>query len=138
MRAESPERAALERKAKLLARVLKSLDSSVVIVEGKKDARALRSVGVCGKIVEASGKVRGICSRIAPETAAIILTDNDEPGKELAGLVKDELEGCGISADLQVRRDLRFVLGHRTVEEMPRKMKEFEEKLRAEGKLHLK
>lgn len=133
MRARTPAQGKLERKARLLARVLAKLDESVVIVEGKKDAEALRELGVKGTIVLASGRVKGICTKINAEEA-VVLTDNDKAGKELAGLVRDELEACNIRADLQARRDLHYVLGLNTVEEMPRKMKEFREKLRLKAK----
>jgi len=129
MRTRSPEQERLGRKRKLLERVLKKLDESVVIVEGKKDTRALRALGVKGKLVEASGKVRGICTRFDAESA-VVLTDMDKAGKELADMLVGELEGCGVVPDLQPRRDLRYVLGLWTVEEMPRKLEEFREKLR--------
>ncbi|MFA6035700.1 MAG: toprim domain-containing protein [Candidatus Micrarchaeia archaeon] len=133
VRGHSPEQGKIAQKAKLLARVLKTLDSSVVIVEGKKDEAALQEIGVKGRILQASGRVRGICEKVKADEA-VILTDNDLAGKELAELVRDELEACNIRVDLQVRRDLRHVLGARTVEEVPRKLKEFEEKLRLKGK----
>ncbi|VVC03311.1 Uncharacterised protein [Candidatus Burarchaeum australiense] len=145
MRAKSPEQGRLERKEKLLARLLEKLDESVVIVEGKKDVRALRNIGVKGRLVEASGRVKGICSRLrgsggregdaasGPGTdveSAVILTDNDEAGRELAEMLASELEGCGVKPDLQTRRDLRYVLGFMCVEEVPRKLEEFREKVR--------
>jgi len=138
LRARSPEHGRLERKEKLLSRVLAKLDESVVIVEGKKDVRALRNVGVKGKLVEASGKVNGICSRleVAARNAglhadeAVVLTDADRAGEELAAMLVGELEANGVKPDLQVRRDLRFVLGFHTVEEIPRKLEEFREKVR--------
>jgi len=130
LRARSPERGRLERKRKLLARLMKKLDEAVVIVEGKRDARALREVGVKGRILLASGRMKGICGRVNDVDEVMILTDNDEAGRELAELLRDELESCGIRPDVQVRRDLRYVLGIRTVEEMPRKLMEFERKLK--------
>jgi 5S rRNA maturation endonuclease (ribonuclease M5) len=130
MRARSPEQGRLERKEKLLARVLAKLDESVVIVEGKKDVRALRSVGVKGRLVEASGRVKGIVCRLSDADEVIVLTDADEAGEELASMLVGELEANGVRPDMQVRRDLRFVLGFRTVEEIPRKLEEFREKLR--------
>jgi len=133
VRARTPEGGKLERKAKLLARVLAHLDDSVVIVEGKKDAEALREIGVKGKVLLASGRVKGICEKISAEEA-VVLTDNDEAGKELAEILRDELEACNIRADLQARRDLHYVLGLNTVEEIPGKMREFEEKLRLKAK----
>jgi 5S rRNA maturation endonuclease (ribonuclease M5) len=129
VRGHSPEQGKIEQKAKLLARVLKKLDSSVVIVEGKKDEAALREIGARGRILQASGRVKGICEKVKADEA-VILTDNDLAGKELAELVQGELEACGIRADLQARRDLRHVLGARTVEEVPAKMREFEKKLK--------
>ena len=138
MRARSPEQGRLERKEKLLARVLAKLDETVVIVEGKKDVRALRSIGVKGALVEASGRVKGICPRLEeaarevglPGDEAAVLTDADEAGEELAARLVGELEANDMRPDMQVRRDLKFVLGFRTVEEIPRKLEEFREKLR--------
>jgi len=129
MRARSPEQGRLERKAKLLERVLRKLDGEVVIVEGKRDAMALRRIGVKGRLLEASGRVEGICLRIGADSA-IVLTDNDEAGDELAGMLVGEMEGCGVTPDLQARRDLKYVLGFRTVEEIPRKLEEFRERQR--------
>ena len=100
MRARSPEQGRLERKERLLARVLAKLDESVVIVEGKKDVRTLRSIGVKGMPVEASGRVRGICSRIEAAARgaglqadeAVVLTDTDAAGEELSAMLVGELE----------------------------------------------
>ncbi|RLG19973.1 hypothetical protein DRN67_01180, partial [Candidatus Micrarchaeota archaeon] len=128
VRTRNPEQRKLERKRRLLERALRELDQSVVIVEGKKDLRALREIGVKGKVVLASGRMEGICSRVDAGRATI-LTDKDGAGDELAEMLVGELEGCGVEPDLQLRRNLKYVLGFRTVEEIPRKLEEFRKKL---------
>ncbi|MDO8340117.1 MAG: toprim domain-containing protein [Candidatus Burarchaeum sp.] len=138
LRARNPEQGRLERKEKLLGRVLAKLDESVVIVEGKKDVWALRNIGVKGKLMEASGRVKGICPRLGVAACeaglnadeVVVLTDADGAGEELAAMLVGELDANGVKPNLQVRRDLRFVLGFRTVEEIPRKLEEFREKVR--------
>ena len=125
-----------ERKAqeKELRKLMGKLKDAVVLVEGKKDEHALEPYVRDGKILQASsGRLRKACER-ASELGArevLVLTDRDKAGEELAKMAKDELEGHGIRANLEVRKTLIAMLRLATVENFGKKyeekMKELEE-----------
>lgn len=82
-----------------------------IIVEGKKDAETLRTLGITGRIVTAKtgGKSRlDLISEIektgSPEV--ILLLDFDRRGKELTAVLRQNLEKTRIKADATFRRDL--------------------------------
>ena len=82
-----------------------------IIVEGKKDAETLRTLGVTGRIITAKtgGKSRlDLISEIektgSPEV--ILLLDFDRRGKELTAVLRQNLEKTRIKADATFRRDL--------------------------------
>lgn len=108
---------------------MEKLEDSVVLVEGKKDERALSPYMRGGRILQiSSGRLRSACAKAAGYGAreAIILTDRDKAGEELASLAADELRANGISPDMGVRRKLLGALMLTYVENFGRK---YEEKL---------
>jgi len=149
----TPLEGRLERRRKLLARTLDALNGAVIVVEGKHDTDALRRIGVKGRIVALNGRVKGVCEKVEEAREArekvgevggvggagadaekadsvVVLTDSDAAGEELAVRVAEELEGCNLKPEMQARRDLRYALGVKRIEEIEGKMMEFEEKLR--------
>lgn len=84
-------------------------EGAVVLVEGKRDRRALTELGIKGTIVEVSKKLsleKLSCRK------AIILTDFDEKGDELAKSLEKGLRRLGIEPVLEPRRRLRLLVGN--------------------------
>jgi len=102
-RNQSPNRSIQERDEQLelyLEQLIqKSQDGAVTVVEGPKDAEALRSIGVTGAITcikagratlpDSIEKLASISSEL------ILLTDFDRGGRELLGKVARNLEQTG-------------------------------------------
>jgi len=94
----------------ILEETLDELDNASrimpIIVEGLKDRMALRSLNVNGHIVilNDGDSIIGTCDRIAREWGgAIILTDWDHKGGQLARQLMDALNACGIGYDTEYR-----------------------------------
>lgn len=97
---------------------VKLLESSrepgtVVVVEGERDRRSLRRLGVSGRIVLVH---RGrTLSQVANELAttsrrAVLLTDWDAEGGHLGHRIAEFLEGGPVLPDLETRKRLGRVL----------------------------
>jgi dTMP kinase len=100
-----------------LCEVMEELDKASrimpVIVEGLKDRMALRSLGVNGQIVVLNdgNSILGTCENISKEWgAAIIFTDWDQKGGELAHALMDSLAVCGISYDTEYRATVSMLV----------------------------
>ena len=118
-----------ERKAqeKELKKLMEKLEDAVVLVEGKKDERALEPYVRGGEILLASsGRLRKACERASELGAreAVVLTDRDKAGEELAKMAKEELERHGIHANLEVRKTLLAMLRLAYVENFEKKYEE--------------
>ncbi len=91
---------------------LKGEKNAVILVEGKRDKRALKKVGVRSEIVRISQKnMYNITLRlIKKEKKIIILTDFDTEGTALFKKYRRELEFLGASIDTSYYRQLKFHL----------------------------
>lgn len=81
----------------------------VVLVEGQKDRAALTVLGVDGEVWQVQGPnpIFSITERLATEgKPAIILTDWDRKGGQLARLLRDGLKANGVRYDDELRRKL--------------------------------
>jgi 5S rRNA maturation endonuclease (ribonuclease M5) len=104
----------LERKYEALTRLLDRLiavgeEGKPIIVEGKKDSAALRELGINASIIciKSSRKsVLDLLKTIKTEREAIILTDFDRHGAELAKTVENCLEELEVRPNLFYRRAL--------------------------------
>ena len=77
-----------------------------IIVEGLKDRMALRSLNINGNVIilNDGDSVFGTCEKLSRSWgAAIILTDWDTKGGQLAHQIMDALHACGISYDSEYR-----------------------------------
>lgn len=84
----------------------------LIIVEGRKDAAALRALGL-KRIVTLSKPIYAVVEDVAAETrAAVILTDLDPKGKELYGALSEGLRRNGVLVDDGFRK---FLLRHTPV-----------------------
>ncbi|MFQ5997730.1 MAG: toprim domain-containing protein [Candidatus Bathyarchaeia archaeon] len=77
----------------------KSSEDAVILVEGPKDLRALRSAGVGGKIFCVMGKRMSLQDSLAPfldsDSEVIVLTDFDRSGRHLLGRISRYLSSHG-------------------------------------------
>ncbi|MGB9841451.1 MAG: toprim domain-containing protein [Candidatus Bathyarchaeales archaeon] len=93
-----------------------SAKGTPIVVEGKKDAGALRALGVAGVIVtvKTGGKsLVDVVSEIETLNASevILLLDFDRRGKESAKLLKERLEHAKITPNLRFWLELSALLG---------------------------
>ena len=109
-----------------------SEDGAAIIVEGVRDERSLRDLGVSGTVVRAS---RRAALEVAEEAARdyreiVILTDWDRAGEELARKLELHLQGTGARVDAETRERLKRMVRReiKDVESLSR----FVERVRAE------
>lgn len=124
----------LKWKEKLAKRLFDSLNESLVLVEGARDERALREIGVSSKIFHAVGSPSKLVERIlgCPGSRArrvVLLLDYDQEGERKARFFSEVLAGEGLRVDLDSRRLLRRLLGVRIVEEIPGAWRELIEEI---------
>lgn len=84
-----------------------------VIVEGRKDERALRAMGLSGTVLRLdTGKsVFNFCEGLRGEyDRVIILTDWDRRGGRLARALREGLMANGISYDVELRKQIAFLV----------------------------
>lgn len=87
--------------------------SEVILVEGLKDRAALTVLGVDGEVWQVQGPntIFSLAERLATEgRPAIILTDWDRKGGQLARMLRDGLKANGVRYDDEIRRKLVFLV----------------------------
>lgn len=97
-----------------------SSQDAAVIVEGKKDRKALRTLGVKGPIhyISSSGtSALNFLENLPNYERAIILTDFDSKGDELAEFCKKHLEKLGTEPISDLRKKLKSYL-HKGISEI--------------------
>ncbi|HEV8595048.1 MAG TPA: toprim domain-containing protein [Thermoplasmata archaeon] len=95
-----------ERLVAVLAELAEANAEAPVIVEGERDVRALRGLGLTGEIltVNRGSSVFHLCERIAADhRQVVILTDWDVHGGQLARLLRDGLAANGVKFNDDVR-----------------------------------
>ena len=83
-----------------------------IVVEGERDVRSLRELGVSGKIIalNAGVSVFNLVETLgARHRAAIVLTDWDRRGGQLCKLLRAALEANGVRHDVELRARLTFL-----------------------------
>ncbi|NOY10709.1 MAG: toprim domain-containing protein [Archaeoglobi archaeon] len=90
---------------------------AVVVVEGRRDVAALRSLGVEGEIIEASATPISAVVDAIGGREVIILTDWDSRGR----VMKDRLSSLLRNANLEIWNELSTITGRyiHSVEELP-------------------
>lgn len=99
----------LEELEGILQELVADNEECPVLVEGERDAAALRALGLRGEILRVKGAdtVFVVCETLARRyRKAIVLTDWDRGGGHLARLLQDALEANGVRYDLAYRRTL--------------------------------
>ena len=103
-----------ETREKVLALIesLKKEQSAVILVEGIRDCRVLRTFGIECTIEKVSGK--RLFDFLVPERFqgknVIILTDFDRRGCELFKRIRNELEALGLNPDCYYWQQLKTLL----------------------------
>jgi 5S rRNA maturation endonuclease (ribonuclease M5) len=105
-----------EEQAEELVRVITRLrdegGSYPIIVEGRKDERALREMGVSGTILrlDSGSSIFNFCESLTGEhEKVIILTDWDRKGGRLARALREGLTANGILYDDELRKQIAFL-----------------------------
>jgi len=109
-----------------LVKVIGELGTSgmPIIVEGPRDRKALLELGITQEVIvlNTGRRVIQTCEYIASRRyrKVVILTDYDESGGKLAGMLKANLRTMGIRYDLEYRKRIfMLALGVRCVEDLP-------------------
>lgn len=102
-----------EETLKELMKILEELSSrapeQVILIEGQKDRAALSLLGVGGEVWQVHGpnSIFSLAERLATERkSAVILTDWDRKGGQLARLLRSALVANSVRYDDNVRRRL--------------------------------
>jgi 5S rRNA maturation endonuclease (ribonuclease M5) len=100
-----------------------SLDGAV-LVEGRRDAAALKALGVEGtvEVLNRGSPLLAVCDELAAHHHLItVLTDWDPKGEELARALCAGLRRAGVEVDGETRKKLRRLTrgSIRAVEELP-------------------
>ncbi len=105
-----------EKIEEIIAKLVDTAKGVPVVVEGQKDAEALRKLGVCGHIfmLKTGGKsFADAVDEIEQSGAieAILLFDFDRRGKQASAHLKVSLEHAHITPNLSFCRELYALLG---------------------------
>ncbi len=109
----------LERLEKLEELILElqqmSDKGAVIIVEGQRDRKALRALGITGTIVLGTKKsILVFCEEVAREYKnVIVLTDWDEKGEKLAALMEGYLRSTGAAVNMDIRKKIKNLVQKR-------------------------
>jgi 5S rRNA maturation endonuclease (ribonuclease M5) len=96
-----------------------------IIVEGKKDEKALRDMGIIGKIlkVQTSPSVLELCEGVARDHKAVVLfTDIDSAGKRIGRLVKKYLTDKGVKVNDNIAKKLMSALDTAEAENVSKRL----------------
>jgi len=114
----------VRQKLKSLKRVLDHLknDRIIVLVEGKRDIYALKNSHFYeGQVFQVSTRKPYELAQllIGSDKTVVILTDYDNSGEQLLERFTEELVANNIQVDITTRKTLRWILGLRTIEDLP-------------------
>lgn len=110
----------LEKFRAIVAELSEANEASPVIVEGIRDERALRELGLSGRIVIYNRGVgmANVADHLRGERALIVLFDWDRKGGQLSHLLQRHGSG-GPNLDLRFRRELARLSPVKCVEDLP-------------------
>jgi 5S rRNA maturation endonuclease (ribonuclease M5) len=97
----------------IIARLRESNHKFPVIVEGRKDERALRKMGLSGVVLrlDKGNSIFNFCEDLTGRyEKVVILTDWDRKGGRLARALRDGLKANGVSYDDDFRRQIAFLV----------------------------
>lgn len=97
----------------IIGRLKRSNDEYPVIVEGRKDERALKRIGLSGVILklDKGDSIFNFCENLRGQyEKVVILTDWDRKGGRLARALRDGLKANGVPYDDDFRRQIAFLV----------------------------
>jgi 5S rRNA maturation endonuclease (ribonuclease M5) len=102
-----------------------------VLIEGQKDEKALKELGVNGNFIKVSGsglKLFEIAEIAAQSARVVILTDFDRKGNELAKRLSEDIQSLGSHPDLRLRRIIMGITRRyiKDIQSLPRHMEQLE------------
>jgi 5S rRNA maturation endonuclease (ribonuclease M5) len=103
-----------------------------VLIEGKKDEKALRELGINGNFIKVSGSGLKLfeIAEIAVKSSSriIILTDFDKKGSELAKRLSEDIQSLGSHPDLRIRNKIMGITRRyiKDIESLPRHINQLE------------
>ncbi len=109
----------LERLEKLEELILElqqmSDKGALIIVEGKRDRKALRALGITGAIMLGTKKsILVFCEEVAREyNNVIVLTDWDKKGEKLAALMEGYLRSTSATVNMDIRKKIKNLVQKR-------------------------
>lgn len=88
---------------------------ALIIVEGKRDRKALRALGITGTIMLCTKKsILVFCDEVAREyNSVIVLTDWDKKGDKLAALMEGYLRSTSTAVNVDIRRNIKNLVQKR-------------------------
>jgi 5S rRNA maturation endonuclease (ribonuclease M5) len=93
-------------------------DDSVLVVEGKKDRKALEQFGF-KKILEISGKsLECLIEKLKDEKSVVIMTDFDEEGEKKLSQLITFLRKYGVNVDTLLRKKFKSLFKIQKFEEL--------------------
>lgn len=109
----------LARFERALEALIESAYEAPILVEGTRDAEALRELGVTGEIIvyNRGQSMAVLADRLRRLKRLIVMFDWDRKGGQLTHLLKDHLSG-GRSLDLELRKEFASVSLVRCVEDL--------------------
>jgi 5S rRNA maturation endonuclease (ribonuclease M5) len=126
---EWPSDKPLRKNERALIEILTSIDlryeNLLVVVEGIRDERVLRRLGVKSSIIRTqAGQARPdlideIANRAGRRGEVLVLTDFDQEGIDLAKFITKDLEPHKVKVLVRLRRRIRQLMGNlRAIEEL--------------------
>ena len=102
-----------------------------IIVEGRRDMEALRSMGVEGEMLQVSNGVPfcEFCDAVAKHPDVILMTDMDREGWKLARRLRSSLSQRGVRVNERFRLSLMRRLDAHQVEDLYTRLTRIEEQV---------
>ena len=102
-----------------------------VLIEGQKDEKALKELGVNGNFIKVSGsglKLFEIAEIAAQSARVVILTDFDRKGNELAKRLSEDIQSLGSHPDLRLRKIIMGITRRyiKDIQSLPRHLEQLE------------
>jgi 5S rRNA maturation endonuclease (ribonuclease M5) len=103
-----------------------------ILIEGKKDEKALKKLGINGDFIKVSGSGLKLfeIGELATKSSSkvVILTDFDKKGIELAKKLAQDIQYLGSYPNLEIRRKIMGITRRyiKDIESLPRHMKQLE------------
>jgi len=129
VRRNSIQYSKLRHKAKQLIALFNEVRGKTILVEGKRDKKALENCGVDARIVLINRSPDSVSESLSGLEEAVLLTDFDDYGEELCGRMAESLQAFNVKPNTAYRKKLRYLLGVRCFEELDTRLDEFTEKL---------